>query len=85
MILDKHILRFEDNVWWLTLVEANTDRVICSYAFTSQQDAETAAEIAIGIADSPSVLDLTYDELIHEVTQFVCLLNERGYSRHNKN
>lgn len=79
MILDKHILGFADNVWLLTLVEADTDRVVCSYAFTSQQDAETAAEMIIGFALEPRVLDKTYSELIRELSQMVNTLKEAGY------
>lgn len=82
MILGKHILQLDANTWLLVIVHAATDNVICAYAFDTENDAKTAAKIAIVFYNAPAPFELTYDQLIHNLCQTISQLQQEETGTH---
>lgn len=82
MILDKHILQLDANAWLLVIVDAATDKVIRAYAFDTENDAETAAKIAIGFYNAPAPFEQTYDQFIHNLCQTISQLYQEETGTH---
>lgn len=74
MIIGKHILPLSETTWLLVMVDAATDKVIYTADFTTQKDAEKAADLATNMYIAPVPRDLTYHQLIHELLRLVNLL-----------
>ena len=73
-----HILKLDDHTFLLTICN-DAEFVYGSYVFSTQADAESAAEFATGMFERPEPKDLTYDDLLAQLSAKIDELKAQGY------